>query len=294
MSAWNTQQTTSSDYPSPPSSYTSEALPAYQSNNPFIAGAQDLPLSQASIVSPLQVHGFPAGIDSENPPRIGPRYRKIRHLSMVTTLIMIRCILPVYYRVYSGDNALEVKNHVDPNDPFLGRVLAIRIPPSHSAAHLKRHLSKQENIPEDKHIEFYGNLACRAPLKDTDHVDIIDPVGAGSTPGDPIALVILIAPKSQPETSASSTSPRSLAQSSSPSLPSYLGGFRRRYGYDYVLRTLDDKGHVLNGQLSFDLIWIVSPETGWRNYLAFRKGETLYTDGRPVQGKASPNQAPCI
>jgi hypothetical protein len=90
MSAWNTQQTTSSDYPSPPSSYTSEALPAYQSHDPFIAGAPNLPPSQGSIGSPLQVHGFPLGVDSENPPRIEPRYRKINHLSMVTTLTMIQ------------------------------------------------------------------------------------------------------------------------------------------------------------------------------------------------------------
>jgi hypothetical protein len=142
-----------------------------------------------------------------------------------------------------------VKNPADPNDPFLGRVLAIRIPPSHSVSRLKRHLSKQESIPEDKNIEFYDNLACHAPLKDIDHVDIIDPVGAGSTPGDPVALVILDTPKSLPETPASNTSSRSLATSSSPSLPSHLGGVPRLNGYDYILRTLVSygRGHVLNG-----------------------------------------------
>jgi hypothetical protein len=141
-----------------------------------------------------------------------------------------------------------VKNPADPNDPFLGRVLAIRIPPSHSVSRLKRYLSKQESIPEDKDIEFYDNLACPGPLKDSDHVDIIDAAGAGSTPGDPVALVILDTPKSLPETPASSTSPRSLAPSSSPSLPSHLGGVRRCVGYDYILRTLDaGRGHVLNG-----------------------------------------------
>jgi hypothetical protein len=38
-------------------------------------------------------------------------------------------VLSVYYRVYSRDDAVQVKNPVDPDDQFLGRVLSIRIPP---------------------------------------------------------------------------------------------------------------------------------------------------------------------
>jgi hypothetical protein len=77
MSSMN--DTPTSSYSSPPSPYTSEALPTYQSHELGIASAQG-PGSFAD----LQRHAFPLGSDSEN--TVGPRYCEFKRLNILVTL----------------------------------------------------------------------------------------------------------------------------------------------------------------------------------------------------------------
>jgi hypothetical protein len=145
-----------------------------------------------------------------------------------------------------------VKDPHDPDDPYLGRILSMRIPPPHSVASVKRHLSKRENIPEGRPTNLCENLSSRAPLKNTEHVDIIDPVGAGSTPGDPVALVILNSSNEQSETRGRTQS--ILEAHSSPDWSSHVNGIPRPWTYIYTLQTIDGTGNLID--VNYFLIFI--------------------------------------
>jgi len=96
---------------------------------------------------------------------------------------------PVYYRVYSLTSGVEVKNPEFPEDPYLGRALAIRIPPPHLAASVKRHICGREDITDYEHASLFTDISCLTPLDDSEPVRVLDRAGTGSTPGDPVALV---------------------------------------------------------------------------------------------------------
>ena len=98
---------------------------------------------------------------------------------------------PVYYRVYSLTSRVEVKYPEFPEDPYLGRALAIRIPPPHLAASVKRHICGREDIAGYEHTSLFTDISCLTPLDDSEPVRILDHSGVGSTSGDPVALVTL-------------------------------------------------------------------------------------------------------
>jgi hypothetical protein len=86
---------------------------------------------------------------------------------------------------------VEVKNPEFPEDPYLGRALAIRITPPHLAASVKRHLCGREDLGDDKNARLFTDISCLTPLDDSEPVRILDRSGAGSTSGEPVVLVML-------------------------------------------------------------------------------------------------------
>jgi len=149
-----------------PPSFTSNASlpPSYQSNNSSIhSSAQGRSLGTSS---PDNVSDISFGSEAALP---GPRY--------------------VYYRVYSPAGGVEVKNPEFPEDPYLGRTLAIRITPPHLAASVKRHICGREDITDYDNTSLFTDILCLTPLDDSEAVHILDRAGTGSTPGDPVALV---------------------------------------------------------------------------------------------------------
>jgi len=97
----------------------------------------------------------------------------------------------VYYRVYSPAGGVEVKNPEFPDDPYLGRALAIRVTPPHTIASVKRHICGREDIANHKNTSLFDNILSRIPLDDSKPVHIFDHAEIGSTSGDPVALVML-------------------------------------------------------------------------------------------------------
>jgi len=95
----------------------------------------------------------------------------------------------VYYRVYLPTGGVEVKNPEFPEDPYLGRALAIRVAPPHLVASVKRHICGREDIAGYEHTSLFTNISCLTPLDDSEPVHILDHAGIGSTPGNPVALV---------------------------------------------------------------------------------------------------------
>ena len=86
---------------------------------------------------------------------------------------------------------VEVKNPEFPEDPYLGRALAIRVAPPHLVASVKQHICGREDIAGYKHTSLFTDISCLTPLDDSEPVCILDRSGVGSTSQDPVALVVL-------------------------------------------------------------------------------------------------------
>ena len=168
----------------------------------------------------------------------------------------------VYYRVYSLTSGVEVKNPEFPEDPYLGRTLAIRIPPPHLAASVKRHICGREDITDYDNTSLFTDILCLTPLDDFEPVHILDHAGMGSMPGDPVAVVSLT-----------------------------LGALERTHvpngaGYQYKLKANHEckvNSHT-SGQVSDVFCSVKYVPSGW---LAIKKGDILHTDGVPIKGEAS-------
>jgi len=169
----------------------------------------------------------------------------------------------VYYNIYSLTSGVEVKNPEFPDDPYLGRALAVRIPPPHLAASVKRHICGREDITDYEHASLFTDISCLTPLDDSEPVRVLDRAGTGSTPGDPVALV-----------------------------SSKLGASERTHvpddaGYQYKLKAnchrkvnSPTSGWVSDVFCSVDRVAF----PGW---LVFKQGDILHTNGVPIKGEAS-------
>jgi hypothetical protein len=77
----------------------------------------------------------------------------------------------------------------------MGRVASRLVPPPHTAASIKRFLSKQENIPDYHCTNLYSTISSPSALEDQKHVSVMTADGPGSSLQQPMALVI-----SEPQT----------------------------------------------------------------------------------------------
>jgi hypothetical protein len=102
----------------------------------------------------------------------------------------------VYYRVYSPAGGVKVKNPEFPEDPYLGRALAIRVTPPHTIASVKRHICGRENIVNHKNTRLFEKILSPTPLDDSMRVHIFNHAGVGSTSEEPVVLV-MVEPGSQ-------------------------------------------------------------------------------------------------
>src|ERR1700722_3337226 len=89
--------------------------------------------------------------------------------------------LQVYYRFFCDDNAMQVKDPVFAEDPFLGRLATLpnRIPPPHSVAKLKLLLLTQEGVVTNTNPRLYPSFSSER-LRDSQVIDIISPSGMGT------------------------------------------------------------------------------------------------------------------
>jgi len=179
----------------------------------------------------------------------------------------------LYYRVYSDNGAKEINDPQFSEDPFLGSILAVRIPPPHSTVSVKRCLCREEGIFNVAGATLFRDLSCIDPLDDNALVEVMAPSGIGHDREEPIALVI------PPAESGGSYDPYYGSYAIPNFYNSYgsqppLGvpvasGVTRLEGYIYTLKALVD-------------------DAGESPYSPVRRGDILYTDGnpRPVYGIA--------
>ena len=116
-------------------------------------------------------------------------------LALLTKLIMNHHCPPVYYQVYSEGEAIHAKTSFTEEDPFIGRIVSQRVAPPHTAASIKRFLSKQENISDHNCTNLYATIFSHSALEDGCYASVETGDGPGSSPQQPMALVISDPPK---------------------------------------------------------------------------------------------------
>jgi hypothetical protein len=130
--------------------------------------------------------------DTESPVEIarlaGPRYGEFEYYPYLSSL---KDQNPsVYYRVYAKHGAIITVNPVYSDDPYLGRILARRVAPPHTASSLRRCLSNVENIGTDIQTSLFVATSSESPMDDSDQMSILGHTGPGYTANEPVALVI--------------------------------------------------------------------------------------------------------
>lgn len=100
---------------------------------------------------------------------------------------------PVYYRIYTEDDALPIKNAIFPDDPYLGHTVSSRIPPPHIAKNIARYILKREDIGDafdTSRSQIFADVADETPLDSMGRMAILTGIGPGSKPNLPIAVVL--------------------------------------------------------------------------------------------------------
>lgn len=98
----------------------------------------------------------------------------------------------VYYRLFTEDGEVPSKCPVNKDDPSLARIDARLIAPPHTVASIKRCLANFEGLGyfiSASSAKLYVNLLSESPM-DREHVSILTSHRPGSTPEEPMGLVL--------------------------------------------------------------------------------------------------------
>ena len=98
-------------------------------------------------------------------------------------------ILLVYYRFYAEDGAIPSKAPIAPGDAFLGRIKVGSVPPPRTTKTVKRSIAKVEGIKDRESTTLFLTPCSQTPMDDAEKVTILNGIGPGSTPQEPLALV---------------------------------------------------------------------------------------------------------
>jgi len=97
----------------------------------------------------------------------------------------------LYYRLYSEEIGIPSKQPAFPGSLYLGRVRANSIAPPQTVVLIKRRLCKIEDIRDDRSSStLFLSGSSRSPMNDAERMSILTPGGSGSTPEEPIELVV--------------------------------------------------------------------------------------------------------
>jgi hypothetical protein len=95
--------------------------------------------------------------------------------------------LLVYYRIYVEDGAVPSQT---PVGSFLGRIKVRSVPPPRNAKAVKRSIAKVEKIRDFESSSLFLSPFSQSPMDNADIVTIHDFTDPGTTPEEPLALVV--------------------------------------------------------------------------------------------------------
>jgi hypothetical protein len=98
--------------------------------------------------------------------------------------------LLVYYRLFTENIGILSEKPAFPSDPYLGRVRANSVAPPQTVHLIKRRLCQIENISDYLGSILFLSGSSLSPLNGTERVSILTPDGPGSSPDEPMELVV--------------------------------------------------------------------------------------------------------
>ena len=116
------------------------------------------------------------------------RYRTSIQHSPTFFSIISRLLEEVYYLLYSDGYEMPSKVAIDPEEPSLGRIPADSVAPPHSAASIKRCISRVERTPALAHADLFADISCKTPLEEG-HISILHTDCPGLSLDKPMAIV---------------------------------------------------------------------------------------------------------
>ena len=94
----------------------------------------------------------------------------------------------MYYLLYADNHEIPSKVAIDPEEPSLGRIRADSVAPPHSAATIKRCISRVEKTPALARADLFADISCDTPMEE-DHISILGTDSPGLSPNEPMAIV---------------------------------------------------------------------------------------------------------
>ena len=93
----------------------------------------------------------------------------------------------MYYRVYDDDGGAASKTSFDENDPSLGRVNTLSVPPPHTVSCLKNFIIMSEGI-SGHNVQLFEDEGSESAMNDTDALTLLSDTFPGFTEDQPIAF----------------------------------------------------------------------------------------------------------
>ena len=93
----------------------------------------------------------------------------------------------MYYRVYDDDGGAVTKTSFDENDPSLGRVDTLSVPPPHTVSSLKNFIIMSEGI-SGHNVQLFEDEDTESATRDSDVLTLLSDTFPGFTEDRPIAV----------------------------------------------------------------------------------------------------------
>ena len=93
----------------------------------------------------------------------------------------------MYYRVYDDDGGAVSKTSFDENDPALGRVDTLSVPPPHTVSCLKNVIIMSEGI-SGHNVKLFEDEDTESAMNDSDALTLRSDTYPGFTEARPIAI----------------------------------------------------------------------------------------------------------
>ena len=77
-----------------------------------------------------------------------------------------------YYRVYNDDGEIASKTSFDENNPSLGRVNTLSVPPPHTMSSLKNHIIKSEGV-SGQAAQLFKEEGTESAMNDSDALTLL-------------------------------------------------------------------------------------------------------------------------
>jgi hypothetical protein len=98
----------------------------------------------------------------------------------------------VHYRLYAKDGWFASKVPIDLEEKSLVRLKSSSVPPPRDVPALKRCICATEHIQDAHRTQLFASLLSLSPLSDQPDALLFASDGPGSTPEDPMALVVTL------------------------------------------------------------------------------------------------------